>query len=394
MLIAGEPSGDLLAAELVQALRQEFAGRNAVFTTDYQPLHTGLEPRFFGAGGARMAAAGVDLAFDMTKHSVIGLTDVIKQLLKFRRLFQQLLRLARDRQPDVLVCVDFSEFNLRFAHAVRGLVRERQDWFHDWKPRIVRYVSPQVWASREGRARQVAEDCDLLLSIIPFEKAWYAKRVPRLPVEYVGNPVLDRYGPPRSYTSLNSSDPRIVLLPGSRSGELTRHIPVMLGALALIRMAIPDARAVMVLPDESLFALAKQFELPKDLQLSAGNLPQALAEATIAIASSGTVTIECAYFGIPTVAMYKTSWPNYQLAIRVATVRFLALPNILADEEVFPEFIQYVATPENIASAALDLLKDEKRRAAIKARLSEIIAGLGPPGVARRAAQAIAKMLG
>ena len=141
-----------------------------------------------------MAAAGVDLAFDMTAHSVVGLSEVLKNYFKFRRLFHQLFQLALERQPDAIICVDFSGFNRRFAHAIRQYTRAHADWFHDWNPKLIQYVSPQVWASREGRAYQMARDYDLVLSIFPFEKDWYAKRVPQLPVEFVGHPIVDRYG--------------------------------------------------------------------------------------------------------------------------------------------------------------------------------------------------------
>jgi len=177
MIIAGEASGDMLAAELVRGLRQEFDEAKPILTTDLQPLRTTLAPRFFGAGGPCMAAAGVELAFDMTKYSVVGLFDVIKNYFTFRCLFHQLFRFALDRQPDVIICVDFGGFNRRFVYAIRRFVRQRTGWFHGWKPLIVQYVSPQVWASRESRAFQIADDYDLVLSIFPFEKDWYAKRV-------------------------------------------------------------------------------------------------------------------------------------------------------------------------------------------------------------------------
>src|ERR1041385_5777952 len=141
MLIAGEVSGDLLAAELVQALRSEITASKAVPTWDYQPLHTSLEPKFFGAGGPRMKAAGVELAFDMTEHSLIGLSDAIRQYPKFRRFFKQLYDLALERQPDAIVCIDFSGFNSRFAHAIRTFTRSHSDWFHDWQPWLIQYVS-------------------------------------------------------------------------------------------------------------------------------------------------------------------------------------------------------------------------------------------------------------
>jgi lipid-A-disaccharide synthase len=193
MVIAGEASGDTLAAELVAALRTEVVAAESQATDDVQPLHTALEPRFFGAGGPRMAAAGVELAFDMTRHAVTGISDVLKHYFKFRRLFNQLLELAIERQPDAIIGVDYGGFNLRFGHAIKQFVREHSGMFQGWNPKIVQFVSPQVWASREGRAYQMARDYDLLLSIFPFEKEWYATRVPKLRVEFVGHPMVDRF---------------------------------------------------------------------------------------------------------------------------------------------------------------------------------------------------------
>jgi lipid-A-disaccharide synthase len=396
MLIAGEASGDMLAAELVRALRQEFAEAEAIPTTDYQPLHTGLEPRFFGAGGPQMAAAGVDLAFDMTAHSVIGLTEALKHYFKFRRLLHQLFQLALERQPDAIICVDFSGFNRRFAQAIRQYTRRRADWFHDWDPKIIQYVSPQVWASREGRAWQMARDYDVVLSIFPFEKDWYAKRVPQLRVEFVGHPIADRYGErPRAGDEGQEAlvTPRLLLLPGSRTGELARHLPVMIGALVLIRAQMPKLRVRMVLPNESLLRQAKALSLPVNWEVQVGGLPESLADADVAIASTGTVTTECAYFGVPTVALYKTSWSTWQIAKRIVKVKYGAMPNLLANEEIFPEFIQDAATPENIARATLELLRDEGRRARVKSRLAEVVASLGGPGAVRRAAHVIVETL-
>ena len=396
MLIAGETSGDVLAAELVRALRQEFADAEAIPTTDYQPLHASLEPRFFGAGGQRMAAEGVDLAFDLTAHSVVGLSDVLKKPLKFRRLLRRLFQLALERQPDVIICVDFSEFNLRFAHAIRQYTRAHADWFHDWNPKIIRYPSPQVWASREGRAYQMARDLDLVISIFSFEKEWYAKRVPQLPVEFVGHPIVDRYPEGRGATGEGRgrhSASNLLLLPGSRPSELTRHLPVMVAALELIRAKVPDLRARMVLSNEKLVQQAKTLGVPAWLQGRVGGLPEALSEADVAIASTGTVTMECAYFGVPTVALYKTSWITYQIARRIVKVKYLAMPNLLANEEVFPEFIQGAATTDNITRATVELLRDAPRRAKVKAKLAEIVASLGPPGATRRASKAIVSRL-
>jgi lipid-A-disaccharide synthase len=397
MLIAGEASGDTLAAELVRALRQEFADAKGVLTSDLQPLETSLEPRFFGAGGPCMAAEGVELAFDMTEHSVVGLSEVFRNILKFRRLFLQLFQFALRRQPDVIICVDFSGFNRRFAHAIKHYARRHADWFHDWNPKLIQYVSPQVWASREGRAPKMARDFDLVLSIFPFEKAWYAEHVPQMRVEFVGHPIVGRYDEGRGLRGEGrggSGTPMVLLLPGSRPDELRRHLPVMLGALDLIRAKIPEVRARMVLPNEELIKQARELGVPPGLDGRTGGLPESLAEASIAIASTGTVTTECAYFRVPTVALYKTSWSNYQIARRLVKVKYLAMPNLLAGDEVFPEFIQDAATPDNLAGAAVDLLRDAPRRARIKAKLAEIVTTLGGPGAAQRAAKAILETLG
>lgn len=392
MLIAGEASGDLLAAELVNELRRELAEQPTQFTTDHQPLHATLETRFIGAGGPRMAAAGVKLALDMTEHSVIGISDVLKNLLQFRRLFLQLYRLALDQQPEAIVCVDFSGFNRRFAHAIKAHVRRHQDWFHPWNPKIIQYVSPQVWASRPARAHRMAKDFDLLLSIFPFEKGWYEKRLPRFRVEFVGNPVADRY-PALPTLPAPNSPPSVLLLPGSRRSELQRHLPVLLSAVAILRTSIPDLQASMVLPHESLATQAAALGTPPNIHTRVGGLAEAMRQSTLAIASTGTVTLECACAGLPTVALYKTSWTTYQLGKRIVKVNYLAMPNLLAGEPVFPELIQNNANPANIAAAALEIIRDEGRQADIRRRLATIVANLGGPGAARRAAQAIARLL-
>ena len=396
MLIAGEASGDLLAAELVSALRGQLP-----------------DAQFFGAGGTKMSAAGVELAFDLTQHSVIGITDVLKNILKFRRLFHQLLALAIERKPDVVIGIDFGGFNLRFGQAIKKYVRENP--FSKWDPKIVQFVSPQVWASRPGRADKLARDYDLLLSIFPFEKAWYAQRVPQLRVEFVGHPMVERMQKEElRMQKLENSAPTVLLLPGSRRSELLKHLPAMIEAAKLMVSKDPKIQFKMVLPNQQLISAAwwqfakktgiayrmagpptlKTIEgtaskLGLNLKIQIGELPWALAESDVALASTGTVTMECAFFGVPTVTLYKTSWLTYQIAKRIVTVKSLTMPNLLAGETVYPEFVQHEATPENLSRAALELLQDESRRAKIKSQLAKIISSLGEPGAAGRAAAAI-----
>lgn len=392
MLIAGEPSGDLLGAELVEALRAEWAARIPP-TADGQPCWVPLAPRFFGAGGPRMAKAGVDLACDLTQHAVVGLSDVLKRLSHFRRVFNQLLRLALDRQPDAVVLVDFSGFNRRFAQALRRRVLARRGLFNNWRPAIIQYVSPQVWASRESRVRSLERDVDLLLSILPFEKDWYAVRAPRLRVEFVGHPICDRYPRPFGADPLPRPRPLVVLLPGSRPAELDRHLPVMLAAAERLR----QARALdlcVVLPNETLAGRARQWAAQRpEIEIQVGGLADRLRQARVAIAATGTVTLECAWFGVPTVALYKTSWCTYHIAKRLVRVAFLAMPNLLLGEAVFPELIQHQATPENIAREALDLLDNPTRRQWVQSRLARVAASLGGPGASQRAARLIVDLL-
>jgi lipid-A-disaccharide synthase len=413
MLIAGEASGDMLAAELVVALRSQLP-----------------DAKFIGAGGPKMKTAGTHLAFDLTEHSVIGVSDVLKNYFKFRRLFNQLLNLAIERKPDAIIGVDYGGFNLRFGHAIKKYARKNRSASTPWNPKIIQFVSPQVWASRPGRANLLAADYDLLLSIFPFEKDWYAKRMPKLRVEFVGHPMVGRFTiddlrltRPESEASRSRGDEaqtkqkletshvvsyksKILLLPGSRADELRRHIPILYEAARLIRMSNKTASFLMVLPNQNLADLAKTIwdskwtvpfsvdnedlhESLRALQFQIGNLPQALARADVAIASTGTVTMECAFFGMPTVTLYKTSWSTYQIAKRIVKVKWLTMPNILADEEIFPEFVQGAATPDHIAGAALELLQNEPRRIQIKKRLAEVVSSLGGPGATKHAAAAI-----
>jgi lipid-A-disaccharide synthase len=395
MLIAGEPSGDTRAAELVHALREELTLADVQYTRDSQPLHTGLEPKFFGAGGQDMKAAGVELMSDIMDQSLTGIPGLGKYL-QGRRLFHELFRLALNRQPDVIIGVDYNYFNLKFAHAIKQYVRSHRSWFHDWQPKLVKFVSPQVWASREGRVHQMAADHDLLLAIFPFEKSWYAQRVPQFQVEFVGHPLVDtflNFSSEHPQLTDPNSPPLLLFLPGSRVGEVKRHMSVMIKTLKLIQREVPNAKAKIVSPNEAIARLAKSLCPDGLFDIQAGGLLQALTEADICISKTGTITMECAFLRVPTVTFYKTSWITYEFAKRVVKINSLTMPNILAGETVFPEFIQNAATPENIANEALDLLRNESRRERIKSKLDQIVGPLGGPGASRRAAQAVVRLL-
>jgi lipid-A-disaccharide synthase len=370
MFIAGEASGDTLGAELVKALKASPGGSDFVF---------------FGAGGPKMADAGVEIAFDLAAHAVVGIWEVVKNYGKFKGFFDQLLQLADERKPDYVVLIDYPGFNLRFAKALR-----ERSARSGWTPRIVYYVSPQIWAWHGSRVHQIARDIDLLLAIFPFEKQWYAERKPAFRVEFVGHPLIDRYAGACSLEQ-ESAKPKLLLLPGSRVRELRKHLPPMLETAC--RIAAEEKVAIeMVLPNEKLADLARTFGNLEGISIRIGGLADALAHSTVAIASSGTVTMECAYFGVPTVVIYKTSWSTYLLGRRFIQVKYLAMPNLLGKEEIYPEFIQSEASPENLYSATTDLLRQPEKRLAIKTKLQKVIASLGDTGASHRAANAILKL--
>jgi lipid-A-disaccharide synthase len=222
-------------------------------------------------------------------------------------------------------------------------------------------------------------------------------------VEFVGHPMVGRFT--IDDLRLTRREPglagntirlrQIALLPGSRKSELKRHLPPMLGAFKMVQEKLPGTGAKIVLPNQVLTDLARKLVLspPANLEMQTGNLPQALAQADIAIAKTGTVTMECAFFGVPTVTLYKGSWLNYQIARHLITVETFTMPNLLANEEVYPEFLQNDLTAENVAGAALDLLQNEARRQKMRAQLAQVIASLGGPGAPARAADALLSLL-
>ena len=381
LMIAGEASGDTLGAELIEATQTEPGGDLI---------------DFIGAGGPKMAAAGQHAELDLTEHAVVGIWEVLKNYGKFRQLFRQLLDLATRREPDAIVLIDYPGFNLRFAGAIRNYQTSGGGAFRDWQPKIICYVSPQLWAWREGRVHAIARDIDLMLSIFPFEKEWYAERVPKFPVEFIGHPLVDRFPlakPDGKSVPLDpdlfTEEPTVLLLPGSRRREIDKHLPVMLEAAVIFSEKIKTHLRI-VLPSEEMLELARQ-HIPTGIKidLQVGGLAKALGQASLAIASSGTITMECAWFRVPTVVLYKTSPLTHALVRRLVKVPYLAMPNLLAGEELFPEFIQSAANADNLAEASLRLLRDRSERTRILDGLELVAAQLGESGAAARAARAL-----
>ncbi len=364
-MVAGEPSGDSHGAELIQALKEQ---------------HPRL--RIIGVGGPRMAAAGQQQLFDLTAHAVLGLTEVLKQILKFRRFRNEVIELAKKERPDAVVLIDCSGFNLRLTPKLRKELPGS---------RIIYYISPQVWASRAGRIKAMQRDIDLLLSILPFEKPWFAKMAPKLNVQWVGHPLLDRI---RKVDSVEPNPDCIALLPGSRKTEVESHLPVLWEAARIMSRNKPGLKFVLLSPNEAIqqYALEMLARFPAPnftFEYNIGYAISHLSRCALALVASGTASLECALVGIPQIVVYRVHPMTYFFGKMVIKVKHLSMVNVMANEAVVPEFIQEYLEPNAVAHEALELLIHPQRREIMQKRVEKIVSTLGGPGASKRAAEAI-----
>lgn len=380
MIVAGEASGDAHAAALVAAVRARAADNEAY--------------EFFGATGRALRAAGVESVVEIDQLAIVGLVEIGGALPRFWRAFRALKRAALARRPDAVVLVDWPDFNLRLARAL-----------HRHGLKVIYYISPQLWAWRAHRVRQVARDVDLMLTILPFEPEWYAARGVA-PVEFVGHPLAGTVGARydraefcRLY-QLDPARPLIALLPGSRHKELTRILPPMLAAARLIWQTRADAQFVVALAPNRTPAEAAPFiaafnpdqSFARSLRLVEHATREALAAADAAAVASGTATLESALIGTPLVVVYKESFLNWNILGRLITTEHYGLVNLIAGERLATELMQDEFTPARLAAELLQLL-DESQNRAMRARLRVISARLGTGGASMRAADAILRAL-
>ena len=371
-IVAGETSGDLLGADLINNLRVE---------------NSALE--FYGAGGPRMAGAGQQQSFDLTEHAVVGLWDVLKNYPKFLRLFKKLLADCERLSPEIAVLIDFPGFNMRFARAIRNALP---------RTKIFYYVSPQLWAWEPGRAKELKRTVDLVISIIPFEPDWYREHAPGLKVAWVGHPILDRVRPVTLNTSLHKRK-TIALMPGSRKKELVRHMPLLLQTMPLLWKELPDLQFIALAPnDEIADWLNEKFQQSADtfppgarIEVISGYTATHLSSCHLALVASGTATLECALAGTPLVVFYIVNPLTYHVARRLVRVPYLCMVNLLRNREVVPELIQHLATPENLCKTALNILQNDEIQLEQRAELHRAVHMLGEPGASLRAARAILK---
>ena len=338
----------------------------------------------FGVGGAMLRAAGQEQSFDLVRHAVVGLTDVLKSLPKFLAFFRQVKGEILRLKPDVVVLVDYPGFNLRLAKA---LYRETPP------PAVVYYVSPQVWAWKAGRARTMERILERLLVIFPFEVEWFGRQAPKLKVRWVGHPLADRWIE-QGASAASAELPCVALLPGSRPKEISRHWPLLLETASRI---VREQRNVRFITLATGPEMRQQLEEEwarhptsgLSLDIVSGQSLTLLKRCTMAIVASGTATLECAMAGLPMLVIYKTSWFTYLLGRLVVKLPYLSMVNVLAGEKVVPEFLQGAATPRQLATAALQILRNPRAAGKMAQRIRDVAAKLGGPGAAERAADEV-----
>ena len=377
MIVAGEPSGDAHAATLARALRQ------AAPSTPFE---------FFGATGAQMREAGVESIVEAEKLGIIGLWEEAKALPKFWAAFKKLRQAAAERQPDAVILVDWPDFNLRLATSLkrRGI-------------RVIYYISPQLWAWRAYRLRNIRRDVDLLLSILPFEKDWYAERG-AYNVEFVGHPlageVRARYGRAElcRRNKLDATRPLVALLPGSRRHEITRILPVMLEAAEIMRRARPELQFIIPVAnnrrtEEIAPFVARHPKLREAVRMNQGETREIVAAADVAAVASGTATLETALLHTPLAVVYKASPYSYRLLRPLIKVEHFGLVNLIAGERLAKELIQNDFTGDTLATELTRLL-EPSANAAMRERLRQVTEKLGAGGASQRAAVAVLRFIG
>ena len=363
-IIAGEESGDIHGAKLVQEIKK-------------------LNPaiKFIGHGGNKMKAAGVDIIEHISKLSFVGFTEVLKHLPFIRRVMNNTIRQIKTIQPARVILIDYPGFNLRLAKKIQKL-----------NIPITYFILPQVWAWKENRAFKIKNFTDQALSIIPFEKDWFNKRA--IAIDFVGHPFVDIEKPKVRKKdfflkhSLLSDRPLLTLLPGSRQQEIDRHWPILINVINKLHGVFPNLQFILGKAPNVFIS-----DIPKYVNIEETNVRLAMTCGDAGFVASGTATLESAVLGLPTVVCYKTSYITYWIGKRLAKVKYLSLINLIAKRKIVPELLQKKMTPEALIKAIIPLLSDTPERKKMIDQYKHLAKGLGNPGVYSRVAKLIAEKL-
>jgi lipid-A-disaccharide synthase len=386
-IVAGEASGDLHAAEVLRELKR---------------LDPAIET--FGIGGDLLAREGMRLVHHAREMGIVGFFNVLRHLRMFRRIFDETFADIAREKPDAVLLVDYPGFNLRMARRCKEL-----------GIRVVYYISPQLWAWKKGRVKQVAKYVDRMIVIFPFEETFYREH--GIEAAYVGHPLIEEIGhiarpktgsrgsgvgAPTVVETNAASSPtpdtrhptpalRIALLPGSRKAEVASLLPPMIDAVEILaRERSVDAYVVQAptIPSE----LLDGYVAGRNVRVVAHDNGEAVAAADVALSSSGTATLECAVLGTPVIVMYRLSLANYWLGRMVVTIPHFALINIVAGKKIVPELIQGDVNGRTIAEETRRLL-EPANYARVVEELAAVRSKLGDAGAARRAAESIMKVV-
>jgi lipid-A-disaccharide synthase len=369
---AGETSGDQHAANVFLELKKR------------QPDIRGI-----GMGSTKMRQAGIEIGYDSSNIGVIGVVEVLKHYPEIRNALKLMQQIVVTTRPDLVICVDYKEFNFKLAQFAKqqGI-------------KVLFYVSPQVWAWRPKRVVKYGKAIDMMAVIFPFETTYY--QAENIPVRYVGHPSVDKTYPQRTKAEdlalfgLNSQQPIVGLLPGSRMNEIKRMLPVMLEAAAKIAILKPQTQFILPQADSVSDALLHSYLSAATVNVQViKNQPYDVMQCCDAImTTSGTATLEIALLNVPMVIAYKLSPLTYLLGRLLVNIAFIGLPNIIASKKIVTELIQHAATAENLAIEINRLLNDENYVQTMKEALSQVKKRTGKGGGSINLANLALEMLG
>lgn len=369
LIVAGEASGDLHGANLLRAMREQDG-----------------ELRFAAMGGPALAGAGAEILVDAARLAVVGVVEVLSVLGDILRARRTLIDCLRTRRPALLILIDYPEFNLLLAARAKKLGIP-----------VFYYISPQIWAWRSGRVHTIWRRVDRLAVILPFEQTFYARH--GYQVDFVGHPLLDTIQPsctPAEFRQRHAIDPQsrlVGLLPGSRGKEVRALLPDFLAAAGELAALSPEPVTFLLplaptISPELLDAHGlAQARKNLDIRVIREDRFSLMAACNAALAASGTVTMELALLGVPTVVAYRVSTFTYLLGrLLVRRLKHFALPNLIAERPVFPELLQHQVQPKTMAALLATFLNDQDRRLEIIRALAEVRERLGGPGASKRTA--------
>jgi lipid-A-disaccharide synthase len=361
-ILAGEPSGDEYGAKLMQEL-----------------ISINPNTNFSGIGGTLMEKQGLNSMAPFEKMSVMGFTEIIKNILFFIVLEKKILKQLKQNPPDKIVLIDYPGFNLRLCKKIKLHLNVK----------IIYYISPQIWAWKEKRIETIKKYIDQILVIFEFEKRWYADR--KVNVNYVGHPFLDIWTADNHIESILSKyeiddkKPILTLFPGSRNQEINKHLDLFINAALIVKQSIPELQILLGLhPDIKLNKkISDQIIIINDMPL------KALEIATAAIVSSGTATLQSAIMNTPAVVVYKMNLVSWVLTKKLVQVKFASMANIIANKLVFPELLQNNATSNNISDYIIKLINNTIYRKKIMREMKLIKQKIGNSGASLKAAEFI-----